>query len=176
MQDSSGLAPRSASQAEGVPVFPVTPEAAVEQLVNADPRCLLFATVRTMERVETWVLERSKGQPGIRLDEAILERLTQLGRIIEDRGDRVQPDHPAVVEILASLHTSMHLLVVQYLGMQNPMFLKGLVDYCLQQRENSVHALLVLDRWVVLKRTHVLERIMSAENVAYVQRVIGQLN
>lgn len=137
-------------------------------LLAKDPTATLFSTLRFMESVENWVIERASGDS----IDAVAPRLKRLAAIVEQHAVSIAPDNYTFVEILGLLNISTALFIVEYLTKVQPAFMSQLLEYCKVNSEYDVSANLMLERVGVLYRAQLLDRVYSAQNIDRVMQIL----
>lgn len=168
------ILPGENSGASPKPPFPdpfvVCDGAVGRYLLQMDPTGETFGTLRFMEQVETWVLQRLEVDDASRGD--VEARLARLAEIISQYRESIPPENDAFLKVLSWLNTSVTVYVVDYLSTFQQDFFMQLVDYARSNEELNVDAALMLKRVRALWRARLLQRIYSKENVDFVMQVL----
>ena len=140
-------------------------------LLGKDSTAQVFSSLRFMDSVEDWVLNRLAAGGDKSASEKVDERLRRLSDIVQQYRHNIPADNQTVLQALAWLNSSMVVCVLDYLVQFQPSFLEQLLGYSKANKEIDVNAQLMLKRFNAMARTRLLDRILGPDNVEFVMRI-----
>jgi len=155
-----------------LPSFSISDQGSLASHFNAkDSTGYTLHAMAFLSRVEHWVLNRLKEQ-GEEMSVEVQLRLQRLDDLIINFRNQIPPDNPYFLQILSWLHIDQATYVIEFLQSNQPAFFSQLMNYCRLNRLVDSNAALTLNRFQAFAKARLINRILSAENVDYVNKTL----
>lgn len=119
--------------------------------------------VRLMEEVETWALDRNPD---------VDKKLIEWARDFFGQGPRKIEQLESLVKLCAYVRMSRKLRLMQLIDQMDPGAASRMIQLAEQQQFSSPEANLFLRRNVIFERMRITARILSAERLAFVKKIV----
>ncbi|WP_233176789.1 hypothetical protein [Ralstonia sp. ASV6] len=124
-----------------------------------------------LSSVEHWVLNRLKAE-GEGMAEEVKVRLQRLDDLIINFRNQLPADNPDFLQVMSWLSIDQSVYVIEFLQSCQQDFFAQLMDFCKLNRLNDANANVMLNRFQALAKSRLINRILSQENVDYVNKTL----